>query len=62
VTGVAVVLLDRQGQVLAGEELIFGNEAVKAFPIIRYERVVFDPDFVEALLTGCIITPSQNPG
>ncbi len=62
VTDVAVVLLDREGQVLAGEELIFGNEAVKAFPIIGYERVVFDPDFVEVLLTGCIITPTQNPG
>jgi len=61
VTDVAVVLLDREGQVLAGEELIFGNEAVKALPVIRYERVVFDPDFVEVLLTGCIVTPTRNP-
>ncbi len=59
---VPVVLLDREGQDLASEELIFGNEAVKAVPIIRYERVIFDPDFGEVLLTDCVITPAQNPG
>jgi hypothetical protein len=59
---VAVVLLDGEGQVFAGEELIFGNEAMKALPIIRYERAAFEPDFGEVFLTGCIITPTQNPG
>ena len=28
---VAVVLLDREGQVFAGEELVFGDETVKPF-------------------------------
>jgi hypothetical protein len=59
---VAVVLLDGEGQVFAGEELIFGNEAMKALPVIGYERAAFEPDFGEVLLTGCIITPTQNPG
>ena len=35
---IAVVLLDGEGQVFAGEELVFGNEAMKALPVIRYER------------------------
>ena len=34
VTNVAVVLLDGEGQVFAGEELILRNEAVKSFPIV----------------------------
>lgn len=59
---VAVVLLDGEGQVFAGEELIFGNEAMKALPVVRYERAAFEPGFGEVFLTGCIITPTQNPG
>jgi hypothetical protein len=59
---IAVILLDGKSQVFAGEELSFGDEAMKAFPVVSQERVAFEPDFVEVLLTGCIITPTQNPG
>ncbi len=34
IADVAVVLLDGEGQVFTGEELILRNEAVKAFPIV----------------------------
>ena len=36
---VAVVLLDGEGQVFAGEELVFGDETVKAVPVVG-ERVL----------------------
>ena len=62
VADVAVVLLDGKRQILAGEQLLFGDEAMVAVPVVRYERAAFDPDFVEVFLTGCIITPAQNPG
>ena len=51
VTNVAVVLLDGEGQVFAGEELILRNEAVKAFPIVGQEGFALDPNFIEELLT-----------
>src|SRR3982751_2098494 len=34
VADVAVVLLDREGQILAGEELLRRNQPVKAFPVV----------------------------
>ena len=52
VTNVAVVLLDGEGQVFAGEELILRNEAVKSFPIVGQEGFALDPNFIEELLTG----------
>ena len=48
---VAVVLLDGEGQIFAGEELILWNEAVKPFPIVGQEGFALDPNFIEELLT-----------
>jgi hypothetical protein len=48
---VAVVLLDREGQVFAGEELIFRDEPVETLPIVGEESFAFDADFVEELST-----------
>ena len=62
VTNVAVVLLDGEGQVFAGEELILRNEAMKAFPIVGQEGFALDPNFIEELLTGGIITATKHPG
>ena len=62
VTNIAVVLLDGEGQVFAGEELILRNEAVKPFPIVGQEGFALDPDFIEELLTGGIITATKHPG
>ena len=62
VTDIAVILLDGKGQILAGEELVFGDETMKAFPVVGQEGVTLDPDFIEKFLTGCIITPTQKPG
>src|SRR5512135_1317024 len=62
VADIAVVLLDGEGQVLAGEELIVGDEAMEAFPVIGQEDVAFDADLVEKPLDGVIITPTQLPG
>jgi len=59
---VAVILLDGKGQILACEELIFGNAAMESLPIVGHERVARDPDFFEMFSTGCIITLPQNPG
>jgi hypothetical protein len=55
---VAVVLLNGKGQILAGQELVLGNETLKPLPIIGEEDVTWDADFVEMLLTGGIITPT----
>src|ERR1700761_2742161 len=51
VTNVAVVLLDGEDQVFAGEELILRNEAVKAFLIVGQEGFALDANFIEELLT-----------
>ena len=59
---VAVVLLDGEGQVFAGEELIFGDQAVKPFPGVGQEGFALDPNFIEELLTGGIITATKHPG
>jgi hypothetical protein len=62
VANVAVVLLDAEGQVFAGEELIFGDQAMEAFPVVGQEDFAFDADFIEELLTGGIITATKHPG
>ena len=62
VTNVAVVLLDGEGQVLAGKELVFGDEAVIAFPVVGDELASGDADFIEKPLTCGIVTVTQNPG
>jgi hypothetical protein len=51
VTDVAVVLLDGEGQVLAGKELVFGDEAVIAFPVVGDELASGHADFIEKPLT-----------
>jgi hypothetical protein len=59
---VAVVLRDGKGQVFAGEELVFGDEPMKALPIVGDEGLAFEADFIEELLTGFVITATQHPG
>src|SRR3954471_12936270 len=62
VADVAVVLLDREGQILAGEELLRRNQPVKAFPVVGQEDTPLDADLVEKSAAGRIITPTQLPG
>ena len=59
---VAVVLLDGEGQVFAGEELVFGDETVKAFPVVGKKGLALEADFIEELLTGGVITATKHPG
>src|SRR3712207_3162107 len=56
---VAVVLLDSEGQVFAGEQLPFWDQAVEALPVIGQEGVALDADPVEKPSAGRIITPTQ---
>src|SRR5215203_5067102 len=60
--GVAVVLLDREGQVLAGEVPLLRDQAVEALPIVGDEDVPLDADPVEKSPAGRVITPTQLPG
>src|SRR6476659_1463648 len=62
VADVAVVLLDREGQVLACEQSILRDEPVEALPIVRQEDVALDADPVEKSPAGRVITPTQLPG
>src|SRR3954462_9862145 len=59
---VTVVLLDREGQVLAREELLGRDQPVETFPIVGHEDVAVDADPVEKSPTGRVITPTQLPG
>src|SRR6476661_5367701 len=62
VADVGVVLLDREGQILAGEELLRRNQPVKAFPVVGQEDTALDADLVEKSAAGRVITPTQLPG
>ena len=62
VADVAVVLLDGEGQVLAGEELVVGNDPVEALPVIGDEGFALDPNLVEKPAEGSVVTPTQYPG
>src|SRR3954470_10330446 len=62
VADVAVVLLDREGQILAGEELLRRKQPVKAFPVVGQEDTALDADLVEKSAAGRIITPTPLPG
>jgi hypothetical protein len=62
VASVAVVLLDTEGEILAGEELILWDATVVTRPIVGQEEAAFDTDFVEKPSAGCIVTLTQNPG
>ena len=59
---VAVVLLNGEGQVLAGEQLILRDQPVMTFPVVRDKGLDAHADLVEQAAQGCIITPIQNPG
>src|SRR5690242_14677630 len=59
---VAVVLLDREGQVLAREELLGRDQPLETFPIIGHEDAAVDADLVEKSPAGRVITPTQLPG
>src|SRR5947208_15963009 len=62
VADVAVVLLDREGQILASEELLRRNQPVKAFPLVGQKDTALDADLVEKSPARRIITPTQLPG
>ena len=62
VAGLAVVLLDREGQVLAGEQLFLRNDPLETLPVVRHEDGAVDADLVEKSPAGRIITPTQLPG
>src|SRR5215210_384572 len=62
VADVAVVLLDREGEVLAGEVLLLRDEPAEALPLVRHENVALDADLVEKSSAGRVITPTQLPG
>src|SRR5215218_8222806 len=61
-TDVAVVLLNAEGQVLAGEVLLVWDQPAVALPVIGQEDVALDADLVEQASAGRIITPTQLPG
>src|SRR3954454_10814992 len=62
VADVAVVLLDREGQVLAGEQLLRRDQPVEALPVVGQEDVAPDADLLEQSPAGRVITPTQFPG
>src|ERR687894_479086 len=62
VADVAVVPLDREGQVLAGEQPPLRDQPVEALPIVGQEDAALDADPGEKSSTGRVITPTQLPG
>jgi hypothetical protein len=61
-TDIAVILLDRNGEILAGKELAFGNQAVVAVPIVGNEDASLHTNLVEEPLTSGVVTATKNPG
>lgn len=59
---VAIVTLDRDGKVLAGEPLLRGNQPMISVPIVGDEGDPRRSGLGEKLAAGCIITAAQNPG
>lgn len=59
---VAVVALDWNGQVLAGEQPRLGDQAMVSVPVVGYEGYALCSCFIEEFTAGCIITATQNPG
>ena len=59
---VAVVTLDRDGEVLAGQQLFRRNQPVISVPVVGDEDDPLRPRLGEELAAGCIITAAQNPG
>lgn len=62
VADIAVILLDGKGQVLAREELVFGDKTMEAFPIVGEEGFTFEADFIDEPLAGLVITATKHPG
>src|SRR3954463_15336604 len=62
VADVAVVLLDREGQILAGEELLRRDQPEEAFPGVGQEDWALDAALVEKSPAGRVTTPTQLPG
>src|SRR6201987_203495 len=62
VADIAVILLDREGHVFAGDELVFGDKPMEPFPVVGEEGFAFDADLIEELLTGGVITATKHPG
>ena len=58
---VAVVPLDGEGRILAGEELVPGNDPVVPFPVVGDEGFALDPYLVEEPSEGPVVTASQYP-
>ena len=61
-TDVAIILLDGNGQILAREEPILGDEPVEPLPVVSDEGLALDPDLVGEPLTGFVITATTRPG
>lgn len=59
---VAVVTLDRDGKVPAGEQLLRGDQPMISVPIVGDEGDPRRSRLGEKLAAGCIITAAQNPG
>ena len=62
VADIAVVLLDGNGQILAREELVPGDEPVEPLPIVSDEGLALDPGLVEEPPAGLVITATTHPG
>ena len=62
VSDIAVVLLDGDGEVLAGEELRFRDDPVKPVPVVGDEGFAFQSDLVEEFAAGRVITATSDPG
>src|SRR3954462_2864170 len=62
VADVAFVLLDREGQILASEELLRLNQPVKAFPVGGQGDTGLHSYLVEKSASRRIISPTRLPG
>ena len=60
VADVAVVVFDRNGQVFAGEEPVFRDQAAVALPVVGDASLAFEADFGEKLLGSSVITATKT--
>jgi hypothetical protein len=61
-SNVTVVALDRNREVLAGEQLLRGDQPMISIPVVGEEEHPRRSRLVEEPAAGCIITATQNPG
>lgn len=59
VSDVTVVLLDCEGEVFAGEELMLGDAAMVAVPVVGQEDPTLESDLGEEAPTGRVVTVIQ---